>query len=267
MKYEKLILCILLVLGGGAVAEEQQSPSDWHFVGNVAYTSRSLDGTIVDKSDLSSGAFGALIATGDSMGVDKSHSAMLSLTAQYKRFGFGINYMPTSFKGEGYALIGAGVGGGGGIVKTPLSTDINISMLLASSYYNFIQTPKSVFGVGVGLGQSRLDISIVPDYGNSIVYDGTTPFGFLNLHFSNRYKRFLYGLSVNAISAEFGGSYVDFLDYKIDLGYRLFDGKVKGDLIGGYREVNFAVKLDGESEDVKTDFALSGPFLGIRVIY
>jgi hypothetical protein len=237
------LLASLLLVSTASLRAAEENPRDWHIFGNISYSSRSLDGSIVNKTAINADAFGSLIATGDSMNVGTSDSAMLALAAQYKRFGIGLNYLPTSYEGKGSALVALSAAEGGGYIKTPLDTNIDIGMLLASVYYNFIQTPETVFGVGVGFGQTSIDLSIVPETGNPIIYEGDQPFGFLNLHFANTYKRFLYGFALNGISADFDGASVVYSDYKVDVGYRVVDEAVKLDIVGGYRQVNFALDL------------------------
>lgn len=259
-------VCACTFLGTG-LASGEEFPPDWHIGGSVVYSSRSLDGSVVNKTSLVGDAFGTLIVTGDSMNVDNSNNAMLALALQYKRFGIGLNYMPTRFKGSGHALVSVGGANVNTMVRTPLETDISVDMLLINAYYNIIQTPDSVFGIGVGFGQSSVDIGIVPEVGPAIVYDGNQPFGFLSLHMQNYYKRFLYGFSLNGISADFEGVGVVYSDYKVDLGYRLVDERTKVDIVGGYRMVNFALDLEWAGNVTATDTTLQGPFLGVKVIY
>jgi hypothetical protein len=260
-------LIIALFLVSGANAEEPDDHRDWHFMGSLVYSTRSLDGLIVNRNALNSGVYGDLVTTGDAMGVDDSRSAMLFLAAQYRQFGFGINYMPTSYSGSGYALV-AGTGPNAGLfIQTPLKTRIDVNMLLASVYYDFIQTPDTAFGVGAGFGQTWIDLSIVPETGTALAYDGSQPFGFLNVHFRNYHNRFLYGFSLNGLSMDVDGVHVAYSDYRLDLGYRLTEGTVKLDLVGGYRQVNFAMDLDWSGGAVMTDVSMEGPFLGIVAIY
>ncbi|VGO12471.1 hypothetical protein PDESU_01024 [Pontiella desulfatans] len=263
-------ICIIVGLLGFALVsngETQEKPSNWHFSGNVVYSSRSLDGTIVSHNAISEGAYGHMVTTGDAMGVDDSQGAMLAIAAQYKRFGIGINYMPTSFEGAGSALV-AGSGANAGLFfETPLETKIDVDMLLASAYYNFVQTRDSVFGIGFGLGQTMVDLSISPEVGAALVYDGQLPFGFLRMHFNSRYKRFLYGFALNGLSLDVDGANIVYSDYKVDLGYRLVDRRFKLDLVGGYRLVNFAVDLQGTTSEIAADVSLEGPFVGISAIY
>jgi hypothetical protein len=247
--------------------EIENKPSDWHVGGSVVYSSRTLDGSVVNKNNLSGDVFGTLIVTGDSMNVGDANGAMLALAVQYKRFGIGLNYMPTTFKGSGFALAEVGTPGGGAFVKTPLDTDIDIDMLLANVYYNFIQTTNSVFGVGAGFGQTAIDLSIVPGVGSPLVYEGTQPFGFLNLHMQSRYNKFLYGFALNGLSMEFQGANIVYSDYKVELGYRLVDTRVKFDLVGGYRMVNFAMVLEGAGSKIDTDVTVEGPFIGVNMMY
>lgn len=258
---------LIMALGSIGYAEEADKPSNWHFGGSLVYSSRTLDGSVVSRNSLSGGAFGTLVATGDSMNVGDANGMMLALAAQYKRFGIGLNYMPTTFEGSGFALAEVGGSGGGAFIKTPLETDIDIEMLLANVYYNFIQTSNSVFGVGMGLGRTQIDFSMVPGTGSPLTYQGAQPFGFLNLHMRNQYKKFIYGFVLNGLSMEFEGANIVYSDYKVDLGYRLIDKRVKLDLVGGYRLVNFAIDLAGETSEIAVDVSLEGPFVGVNMLY
>ena len=241
---------------------EPDAASDWRFSGNLVYSSRPFAGSFISTG------LGGMVATGDSMNLGTSDAMMLALGIRYKRFGVILNYMPTSYHGQGTAMIGAvGPGGGGVIKETPLDTKIDVDMLLANVYYNLIQTPTSVFGVGFGFGQTVIDLNLTPEEGTPILYQGTQPFGFLNMHMSSRYKRFLYGFNINAISAEFEGVQVTYSDYKIDLGYRLIDKRVKFDIVGGYRLVNFYVDVEYSGGEVVSNIGLEGPFLGVTVAY
>jgi len=247
--------------------EEVAKPSDWHFAANAVYSSRSLDGVIVSRNAINDGIYGDMVTTGDAMGVDDSQSAMLAIAAQYKRLGVGLNYMPTSFEGKGTALV-AGTGANAGFFfQTPLDTRINVDMLLGSAYYNLIQTPDTVFGLGVGLGQTMVDIAITPQVGTALAYDGQLPFGFLRLHFKSRYNRFLYGFALNGLSMDVDGTSISYSDYTVDLGYRLVDKRYKLDLVGGYRLVNFAADMEWDGGEIATDVSLEGPFLGVTINY
>lgn len=254
-------------------AEDMTSPTEkfnhrnWHFSANLAYTSRSLSGTIANRTGIADDAFGDLIATGDSMNVGSSDGIMLALGAQYKRWGMGLNYTPTSFTGQGSAIVTLGGDQAGVLVRTPLNTDIDVDMLLASGTYDFVQTENTVFGVGLGFGRTDISLDITPDVGNAIVYDGQQPFGFLNIHMSSSYKRFRYGFTLNGISANFSGVEVDYSDYKLDLGYRVIDKNFKFDIVGGYRLVNFAIDIENGQDIVKASVSLEGPFLGVNVVY
>ncbi|MDF7808809.1 hypothetical protein P4E94_15275 [Pontiellaceae bacterium B12219] len=263
------VLLLPLFSQGEEQTIEDHKPNLWHFFGSVVYSSRTLDGSIVDVTQGVNGGFGSMIATGESMNLEPSESPMLALGAQYKRFGFGLNYMPTSFEGQGYALVAGSGTTAGAMIKTPLNTSIDVNMLLANIYYNFIQTPDTIFGFGFGMGQTSIDLSIVPDssLATPLIYNGTQPFGFLNLHFSSCYNRFLYGFALNGLSMDIDGVNIVYSDYKVDLGYRLIDKRMKLDFIGGYRLVNFSIDLKYDSTKVKTDVSLEGPFLGVRAVY
>jgi len=168
---------------------------------------------------------------------------------------------------SGYAIVEVAGDNVGVARKTPLNTDISVNMLLANLSYNFIQTKASAFGVGVGFGRTDIDLNIIPQVGNAIIYKGEQPFGFLNVHMANNFQGFLYGFSLNSISASFSGVDVDYSDYRVDIGYRLFDDEVKWDIVGGYRLVNFSIDIENGQEFIKAVTQLKGPFLGLSVIY
>ena len=267
-----LTVAVLLPISAVAIDETdvsvggEKGANDWRFSGNLVYSSRPLAGSFVSTRSIGN-VNGGMVATGDSMNLGTSDAAMLALGIRYKRFGVGLNYMPTSYHGQGTAMVGAGAGGGGGMVETQLDTKIDVDMLLANVYYNVIQTPTSIFGVGIGFGQTAIDLNLTPEVGAPILYQGTQPFGFLSMHMANRYKRFLYGFNINGISAEFEGVQVTYSDYKIDLGYRVIDKRVKFDIVGGYRLVNFYVDIEYSDGEVIADVGLEGPFLGVTVAY
>lgn len=263
-----LLLVTTAICANEAMATgDNASARDWHYNLAVVYSSRSLDGTLVNQTPIAKDAFGSLVATGDSMNVGTSDDFMFAAGAHYKRWGIALNYMPTSFTGRGSALAEVGGSGSGVIVKTPLNTNIDVNLLLANVTYDFIKTESSVFGIGAGLGRSSIDIAIIPDLGEPIIYSGDQPFGFLNIHMASNYKKFHYGFAMNSVSATFDGVDVDYSQYTVDLGYRVLSNTVKLDIVGGYRLVNFAMNIENNQNIVKTSIALEGPFLGINLAY
>lgn len=263
-----------LLLSPTAWADEQATPPDnasnlrnWHFTANISYTTRTLDGSVVSRTPAINDAFGDLVATGDSMNLDTSDALMYTLIAHYKKWHFGLNYAPTSFSGQGYAIVDLSGTTTGVLAKTPLNTTIDIDLLLGKISYDLIQTSETRFGVGVGLGSSYINLNIIPQVGNAIIYNGNQPFGFLSLYMLNEYNQFLYGFNVNGISASFEGVQVDYSDYTVELGYRLSDKDVKWDIIWGYRLVNFSIDLESGQNVYKATTKLDGPFIGVSVTY
>jgi hypothetical protein len=268
-----LLLFAQLLISTAAIADDSTasdkyiSERDWHYNISLVYSKRTLDGTIANKTPIYNDVFGSLFATGDSMNVGTSDEFMLAVGAYYKRWGIGLNYMPTSFSGVGSALVKVDSGSTGVIVATPLNTNIDVNMVLANVSYDFIKTGNNVFGIGVGLGNTSIDLAIIPGVGDSIIYNGNQPFGFLNIHMSSKHNSFSYGFSMNGISADFDGASVDYSQYTVNLGYRVKDGAVKLDVIGGYRLVNFAIDLQEGQNVIRADVALEGPYLGVNLVY
>lgn len=248
-------------------AKLENNKDKWHYFVNLAYSSRELSGEVVSKTVNQNDAFGELVATGDSMNVGSSNGLMLAAGAQYKKWALGLSYLPTSFNGSGSAIVAVGSGSSAVLQKTPLETDIEINMILANGSYKVIETKHSVFGVGAGMGYTAIDLNIVPEVGSAIDYKGNQPFGFLNMHMLNMHDKFIYGFSLNGISAAFDGVNVNYSDYKIDLGYQLDNKKYKTNIVWGYRMVNFAIDIESEGKLVKTDVRLEGPFIGVVIAY
>jgi len=250
-----------------ASLENTSDRRDWHIFANISYTSRTLDGSVNNRSAIANDVFGDLVASGDSMNLDTSQTFMYTLGVRYKRWGLGLNYAPTSFSGQGYAIVTLSGASAGVLQKTPLNTDIDVNLLLGRLTYDIVQTGASRFGIGAGLGKSYIDLSIIPQVGDSIVYDGSQPFGYFSIYMANTYNGFLYGFNMNAISANFSGDEVDYSDYTVDLGYRLSDKEIKWDIVGGYRLVNFSIDIEDGSDMVKAITHLQGPFVGVSVTY
>jgi hypothetical protein len=240
---------------------------DWHVFANIAYTSRTLGGSIDSRNAIVGHTAGSMIATADSMNLDNSNALMYTLAAQYKRWGLSLNYTPTSFSGQGHAIVGLSDSLKGTLVQTSLNTNIGIDLLLGKFTYDILQTKTARFGVGVGIGGSYIDLSIIPRVGSPIIYNGNEPFGFLSVYMQNSYDRFLYGFNLNGISGTFSGVQVDYSDYTVDVGYRLSDGELKCDIIGGYRLVNFSIDIESGEEMIKAVTQLQGPFIGFSLSY
>lgn len=256
MRVRNRTIFMLIALVAAAHGSETTDARSWRFTGNLLYTSRSLDGTVVSRNAINPGLYGDLITTADSMGVDDSRGVMLSLEARRARLGLGVTYMPTSFRGSGSALVAGSGSSAGFYVQTLLDTRIDIDMLLGNLSYSLIQTADTVLGIGAGLGTTRVDLSIVPETGTALVYDGSQPFGFLNMHFASRYQRLQYGFSLNGLSMDVDGAAVSYSDYTVKLAYCLYDEPVAVHVTGGYRLVNFALDMEGRGWRVRTDTSL-----------
>jgi hypothetical protein len=246
-----------------------QTTRDWHFSAAIVYTSRTLGGSIAQNDPLFRNTYGSMLATTDSMNLNKSDSFMYTLAVQYRRWGVALNYGPTSFSGQGSALVGLdnNTTDTGLLHTTPLTTAINIDLLLGKFTYDIVQSKNSRFGVGIGLGESFIDLHITPDVGKPIAFSGTEPFAYASIYMQNRYEAFLYGFNLNGISATFSGTKIDYSDYTVDLGYRLSDDTVKWDVIGGYRLVNFTISMEDQGENIKAVTQLQGPFVGLSISY
>ena len=118
----------------------------------AGYSSRTLSGEIVRQTSITDNIFGDLVATDESMNLGSSDTFTIAAGVNYKRWGLGVNYLPTDYSGQGSALVGLGGSQAVTMVRTALNTDINVDMLLGNVTYDFIQTENMTFGVGVGFG-------------------------------------------------------------------------------------------------------------------
>lgn len=247
-----------------AMAQEQEVESDWKFSGNLVYSSRPYIGSF--RKEKTDGIVdGGMFAANDAMNLGNSNAAMLALIVQYKRFGVILNYMPTNFNGQGTALIGSiDVGQ---IKTSPLDINIGIRMYLSNVYYNLVQTPNMIFGLGVGFGATTVDMDVIPELlpEVGIQHHGTQPFGFLSMHMINNYNRFLYGFVFHGIKAEFSGAEISYFDYKIEFGYRLIQKRYKFDIIGGYRSVTFDAEINTSTGIAESKMLLKAPFIGVNI--
>ena len=264
-----------------AVAQDSKRPKalkDWHFYLTSYYTSRKVKGNISRRNEHDSFSTD-LVATGTSLDLDTSNGFMYALGARYKRWTLGFTYMPSVFEdeGNGYSLFDVeGPGGNGLLTKLDTSSKVHIDMYLANILYEVVQTPHTSLKVGIGAGASVVKFNITPEgLGvNEISYDGSQPFGFISINMSNNYKNFLFGVNVNFISMNQGGVHVDYSDYTVQFGYRVYHNYFNIDIIAGYRMVNFALEGSGYSDGTPNvyhkydvDLTLQGPFLGLTLSF
>ncbi len=195
-----ILIAVFMLTISSAMAQEEEVESDWKFAGNVVYSSRPYIGSFL-KEKTDGIVDGGMFATSNTMDLGNSNAAMVALIVQYKRFGVILNYMPTNFNGQGTALIGSiDVGQ---IKTSPLNIDIGIRMYLSNVYYNIVQTPNMIFGLGIGFGATDVDMDVIPEFVSEvgIRHHGIQPFGFLSMHMMNNYKRFLYGFVFHGIKS------------------------------------------------------------------
>ena len=65
---------------GVAAADSNASKHrEWHFFANIAYTARTLDGSIDNRNAIAGDAAGSMVATGDSMNLERSDTFMYTL--------------------------------------------------------------------------------------------------------------------------------------------------------------------------------------------
>lgn len=237
----------------------------------VEFNTWSLDGTLVNRTDLYNGDFGSFLATGDSMNVKKETIPTFNINLNRNAWTLGLYYLPIEFSGLGTAKaqIDTTLNGSqaGAYITVPLKSNFDINVILGKLSYDLIRTPNSVFGLGAGIGELDVNIDLLATGLDSWDYIEKEPFGFLNLHMSNRYGAFFYGFSVNAIKVDIENIEESFSDYKVDLGYRIIDKHVQWDISAGFRRMDIDLTLSNAQDETSLQLGIKGPYLGLRASF
>ena len=242
------------------VSPDAESTKSLYWFGSVAYGPREMGGTIfVNRYGPVSG-----IATPDTLGLDTAESFQFRLGAIYKRWRFMVDYLPTSYTGEGFAAVEIKVGDLPTIpAQTNVASDIDTDLLLLNVGYELLHTEKWVGAVGVGFGRTALDIALVPDVGQPLAFDGTTPFGYISGDIARHFGRWNMRLGIGWISAEFDGTRIDYGNYNASLAYVLTQDKFRSEIVAGYRQIDLKFDYNVPGERVLTDISLEGPYVGL----
>jgi len=254
-------------------------PENWSVFATATYNSRRIKGNISRKNTLNNGVSSDLVATGETLDLDRSNGLMYNAGASYKRWFLGLSFMPSTFQdqGNGFSYFDiSGPNGNGVLTQMETVTDVNIDMYLANIMYEVVRTKHTTFKVGIGAGGSSVNLHITPvdTIVSEIKYDHTQPFGYITMNMATDYRRFLFSGNMNSVAMTLDGVKIDYLDFIFQLGYRAYQGYFNLDIIGGYRMVNFAISGSSEvtgpppsTRDVAVDLTLEGPFLGISLSY
>ena len=254
-------------------------PEKWSVFATATYNSRRIKGNISRKNTLNNGVSSDLVATGETLDLDRSNGLMYNAGASYKRWFLGLSFMPSTFQdqGNGFSYFDiSGPNGNGVLTQMETVTDVNIDMYLANIMYEVVRTKHTTFKVGIGAGGSSVNLHITPvdTIVSEIKYDHTQPFGYITMNMASDYRRFLFSGNMNSVAMTLDGVKIDYLDFIFQLGYRAYQGYFNLDIIGGYRMVNFAISGSSEvsgppasTRDVAVDLTLEGPFLGISLSY
>ena len=250
-----ILLCMALP-SLSAVAGE----SDWGFTGMITYGPRSIEGTIfVSQPGPIMGG-----ATADSLGLGTSNSFMFAAGFDYKRWNVMLTSMPTSFDGQGFATIGIDLGDGQVIsIDTPIKSTIDVDLTLANVMYRLLDGKYGEFSVGVGFGQTNIDVLLDPLIGQSVGFDGKTPFGFLAVNYRKPFGKFSLTAAAQGISITANDSSMTYSNLNLMGGYMFFEKKWYSEVVVGYRRVGFEFDYDVSGGVADTDVVLTGPYVGL----
>jgi hypothetical protein len=184
--------------------------------------------------------------TADSLGLGDAKSFQYQVGYWYKRWQFALVDMPTTYTGQGFATTEIDFGTGTVIaVDTPISSDIDVRMTLLNVLWDAWSGDTWKFSVGFGLGQTKVDVHLIPDLGQGISFDGTEPFSYLALRYVTRSK-------------------FDYSNLNLMGGYLFHAGdKSKFDVVAGYRRIDFLFDYNVNDQRTRTDMTLKGPYIGI----
>jgi hypothetical protein len=259
MQEMKRILSLLLcaaVFPAIAHAEED----DWGFVASVTYGPRAIAGTIF--ANRPGPAMGG--ATADSLGLGTANSFMYAAGFRFKRWNFTLDSMPTTFDGQGFATAAIDLGNGQAIaITTPIISTINVDLKLANVMYDVFNTEKGKFSAGMGFGQTAIDVALVPAIGQSVAFNGTTPFGFLAINYVKRFNKFSLTVAAQGIALAVNESSMDYSNLNLMGGYMFFKKKWFSEVVIGYRRVGFKFDYDVAAGIFDTDMTLTGPYVGL----
>ncbi|MDG1463036.1 MAG: hypothetical protein P8R04_05640, partial [Gammaproteobacteria bacterium] len=177
---------------------------------------------------------------------------------------FMVDYLPTNYTGEGFAAVQIKVGDLPVIpAQTNVSSDIDANLMLLNIGYEVVRTEKWVGAIGVGFGQTVLDIALVPELGQPLAFDGKTPFGYISTDLTRNFGRWNARIGIGWISGEFDGARIDYGNYNAALAYVLTQDKFRSELVAGYRKIDLKFDYSVASEIVITDISLEGPYVGL----
>jgi len=265
-KFRFLVVFIVFLFSAAVFAEENAatdtavSQKNLHWFGSVAYGPREMTGTIfVNRDGPVSG-----IATPETLGLDKEAAFQFRLGALYKRWRFMLDYLPTNYTGDGYAEASIEIGDLPPIpAQMPVESDIDVSLLLLNVSYELLRTEKWVGALGVGFGRTDLDIALVPQVGEGLVFKGNTPFGYISGDIARYFGRFNIRAGIGWIEGEFDGARIDYGNYNAAVGWVMTESDWRSELVAGYRRVDFRLDYTVPGETVVTDISLKGPYIGL----
>jgi len=162
--------------------------------------------------------------------------------------------------------------GSGPVIGTtdPVTSDIKVRMTLADIEFDLLKRIDMDWGIGVGLGQVGLDITMTPEVGDSVDISGDVPFGYLTSTFTKRWDRIEFRFGLQGLSISENETSVAYKSANIAGSYRILKRKRLGlDIAVGYRYVNFDYDFDDDATGARagTDFTLVGPYGGLGVAW
>lgn len=251
---------------GHALAQENTSSTaaTWRYSIAMEANYWGANGSIINSTTSSETVTQSFYATDESLDLPRIVSPYIALQAHYKRWTFGVDYLDINYPTtQGYGQASAEVDSAGGFVNIPLTSNINLNMLLGRMSYRFVDVENSLLSVGVGLGM--VDILFIAELLEEVTfkYKEDTPFATVDILMENRVDRFTYGFAVSASYADFEGISESYLDYKLIFGYQLAPYL---DVTAGFRHADIAFNIEYTRSEILADISFRGPYLGLKFL-
>lgn len=266
-----LFFCSLSITSPSfAVNYLNHSPNEfdeWAFSLSAYAYAWSLDGSISVAGLLTDNIADSFSATGDSLNYSTEATGQFSITGSNRKWSVGAHYLPASYDGTGSGISGVMTSNIGGFVTVDVQSEVDLEFTLLEATYHVIATDTASLGFGFGAGQIGIDLNFATATGAFFTYEADNPFGYLTIRMMNRHDRLFYGFTLNGIKFDDGETYEEDIDYILNFGYRLVEGKSPIDLHGGWRQMNLKFEIKTPTSGTRADIELRGPYLGLSATF
>jgi len=216
-------------------------------------------GSISSKSDASA------------LGLDDEDAITPQIELDFAAFHISAHHTGASFRGDGRTESTLRFRGEEIAADSEVRSEFDVALLAADIVYDVVQTNVVDVGVGVGAGAFTYDLSVRTTSGPdaSVESDETVPIGYLVVRVGTapgaglRFVGYARGLTGTLQDDE--ATYLD-LDGRLSLDIWSV-GPASFAVCGGYRYILVDYKHDGSDGKLEIDVSISGPYVGIEIVF